>query len=214
MTPEELKMVVEALDERSSRRTRRWIFASIVGLGVLVPTVLFATTITVPNTFTANTPARASEVNANFAVLAAEATRVSNIVLGPTDAGNQIVGLAPPIAGTDAANKAYIDAASGSAGAPALTLFGITTCPTGWTVALTGTIYVGHATKVAATDTVAVSPPVDLVCMGSSVSLATSLTGPINPPGNSTRTPVLFRNYGLNNDTGTNTTGVCVICVK
>ena len=68
--------------------------------------------------------------------------------------------------------------------------------------------------RVAATDTVAVSPPVDLVCMGSSVSLATSLTGPINPPGNSTRTPVLFRNYGLNNDTGTNTTGVCVICVK
>lgn len=212
MTPEELNKIVEALDERSARRMRRWMFAAIALAGVLVPGVLLATTITVPYSFTANTPARASEVNANFAALSLEATRVSNIVIGPGDGGNtnKVVNLAPPIAANDAANKAYIDAASGGGGAEGLTLYGATTCPTGWTIALSGQMFIGRPTKIAMSDTTGITPAADFSCIGAAAKYSAS--GLLEYVGTFSSTASLFwvRNY----DGNSQTYGPCVICVK
>jgi hypothetical protein len=57
------------------------VYAAAFGaLSVLVPTILWASGVTVPHTFASNTPARASEVNDNFAALASAVNKTSNFV--------------------------------------------------------------------------------------------------------------------------------------
>ena len=68
-----------------------------------------------------------------------------NIKLSGTTPTYRITNLAPPTADSDAATKAYVDAAVGSMGGVCYTNFGGTTCAEGFTAVLTGytTLYYG-----------------------------------------------------------------------
>ena len=62
---EQLEQQIERTASPASRGRRRgWLFGSVTGLLVGAAAVTYATP--VPNTFQPNTPARASEINANF----------------------------------------------------------------------------------------------------------------------------------------------------
>lgn len=143
----EREELLALMDLRLRQQSRRWLFGAALAAAVLVPGVRYASSVTVPHTFSAGAVARASDVNENFAALTAEATRVSNIVSGPGDGTNtnRVVNLAAPVAANEAANRAYVDA-SGGAGGSSVTLIGVTACPTGWTSALTGTALFTYAT--------------------------------------------------------------------
>lgn len=132
-----------------SQRRTSWGLALLgVGLAAMAlgPAGVLAETISVPHSFSNGAVADADQVNANFTALATEATRVSNIVDGPGDGSpsNRVVDLAAPLEANDAANKSYVDAASAGGGGSALTLVGVTTCPSGWDVALQGEFWLSR----------------------------------------------------------------------
>ena len=148
MTPEQMELLLTRMESRMARRDRRWAVLWLAALALAVPGFMRAANVTVPNTFASGAVASASQVNQNFAALTSEATRVSNIVEGTGNGStndSRVVNLAAPLANNDAAHKGYVDAmtavAAGSGGGGGLVLFGTTSCPSGWTEAVTGRLY-------------------------------------------------------------------------
>ena len=212
---DELLGRLEAREDRiRTRETRlRWLVTGAIVAGVLgTPGWLLASTITVPNLFTNGQVADADDINENFGVLATEATRVSNIVIGDAASGGaRVVGLDAPVSGTDAASKDYVDAAvgaSGGSGSASIELWGATSCPAGWDTALQGTMIAYSGTGVT---------NLDPVCLHSSlVQNSSDLPGDSNwlmvrRTANGSPTYIGNRNAPLTSD---NQPASCVICVR
>ncbi|MBS2027393.1 MAG: hypothetical protein JST54_05755 [Deltaproteobacteria bacterium] len=212
MTEQEMKELLQVVRAEQRKSDRRWLLGGVVALGLSMPGLLAAASITVPHLMQPNTTALASDVNENFATLSTEATRVSNIVQGPGDGStsNRVLNLAAPIAADDGASKAYVDAAVTGSSVSELTLIGTNTCPTGWTTALTGTAFFSYTQSLTAVQSPAYA------CFGPDTRIneltafsALSTAGTSTNPG---ANPTWVANSSTNGTTTSHTE--CVICVK
>lgn len=130
--------------ERQQRRSR-WVRWSLFGL--LLSTAAFAQLIP----FSADTPARASEVNQNFTQLQTWLETKVGAVSSPgiNASGRVITNVAQPSADTDVVTKAHLKAVLGNA----IIFVTGTTCPTGFTpyTAAEGRFVLGNTNGAATT---------------------------------------------------------------
>lgn len=140
---EALKLRLATLERRQSRsRWTRWAF-----FGLLVSSAAFAQLIT----FSADMPAKASEVNSNFTLLQTWLeTKVGAVSSPGINASNRVItNVAQPSADSDVVTKAHLKAVLGNA----IIFVTGTTCPTGFVpyTAAEGRFVLGNSNGAATT---------------------------------------------------------------
>jgi len=124
------------------------------------------------------------------------ASPATTLHVNGTVTASAVTGLGTPTNNSDAATKAYVDAAGG--GGDNVTVWGQTTCPTGYT-----SVYSGYVTTVSSGD-----GAFGVLCLSSAITMGTGIS-----------TNVLYYAQGGGNSAstayGTNTQRVqCALCTK